>query len=59
MFQAVAHHAVKARVSEQKLRRSEMIIDLDAVFHQPRRGVIYSAHIMSSFQDLGTGMRQI
>ena len=58
VFQAVAHHAVKAGVTEQNLRRSEMIIDLDAVFHQPRRGVIYSAHIILSFQDLDTGIHR-
>jgi hypothetical protein len=59
VLQAVAHHAVKAGVSEQKLRRSPMIIDIGLEFYQPRWGVIDLAHIMSSFQDLGTGMRQV
>ena len=67
VLQAVAEHAVKAGVSEQQLRRSEMIIDVDSMFHQPRRGVIGFKHIMPSvstsstlrFQDLGTGMRKI
>jgi len=34
-----------------------MIIDSDLVYYQPRRGVINLVHIMSCFQDLGTGMR--
>ena len=45
IFQAVA----------EKLRRSGMIIDMVSMFYQPRRGVIGLAHIMPSFQDLGTG----
>jgi len=44
-----------------------MIIDPGSVFYQPRRrrvelvetGVIHSAHHMSSFQDLDTGLRQV
>ena len=46
-------------IAEQQLQRSGMIVDMDSMFYQPRRGVIGLAHIMPSFQDLGTGWRQI
>ena len=59
VLQAVAEHTVKAGVTEQKLRRSGMIIDSGMAFYQPRRGVRGLARIMPSFQDLETGWRKI
>lgn len=59
VLQAVAEDAVKAGVTEQKLRRSGTIIDSGSRIYQPRRGVIGLKHAMPSFQDLETGWRKI